>query len=106
MLLAFDNKAVQALEWGFLLWPSLLLTLCVALPIAAATNVLKRRVQFDWPGAAARAAPPEPGAAVGAAVAAAAAAPGRGAWGPDDAERWRAAVMAAPGADHGLGKRC
>jgi hypothetical protein len=102
VLLAMDNKAAQALEWGFLLWPSLLLTLAVALPIAAATNVLKRRCAFDWPlrqdGAA---------SGGGAKLATAAAAEGvrQEPWGAADADAWRAAALVSPGAAPGVGKR-
>ncbi|KAI8462329.1 MAG: HPP family-domain-containing protein [Monoraphidium minutum] len=94
VLLAMDNKAVQALEWGYLLWPSLLLSLGVVMPLAYATNALKRAAAFDWPGAGA----PPGGGGEGAAAAAAP-------WGAGDAERWRGAVMAPPGAAPGAGKR-
>lgn len=82
-----DNKLVQALEWGFLLWPSLLLSLAVALPVASLTNMLKRRVMFDWP------LQPQAGRQV------------VRPWGPEEREQWRAGVMAVPGAAPGAGRR-
>jgi hypothetical protein len=52
-----DNTAIQQMSWAYLLYPSLLLSVCLLLPIAAVTNWLRRNYQFDAPWAA------EPGAA-------------------------------------------
>eukprot|EP00775_Hariotina_reticulata_P005685 gene5685-5923_t len=50
VLMAMDNKSIQAIGYSYLLWPSLLLCLAVMLPISAITNWLRRNRQFDWPG--------------------------------------------------------
>ncbi|GBF96389.1 hypothetical protein Rsub_09188 [Raphidocelis subcapitata] len=85
VLLAMDSAAVQGLGWPFVVYPSLALTLLVALPIAAATNALKRRCAFDWPRRRAE------GAAAG------------GGCDGGAAERWRAALVSPPGAAPGKG---
>lgn len=76
-----DSAAIQSMHWSFMLWPSLLLTLAVLLPLSAACNWLKRNVRFSLPqfGAApatpvAPAAPAAPAVASVYAAAAAAAA--------------------------------
>jgi hypothetical protein len=56
VLLAMDSAAVQAMHWAWLLWPSLALSLGLLLPLSAATNWLRRSVQFDAPWAAAASA--------------------------------------------------
>lgn len=50
VLMSMDNAAIQQMQWGFMLWPSLLLCLGVLLPVGAVTNWLRRNRQFDWPG--------------------------------------------------------
>jgi hypothetical protein len=50
VLMAMDNKAIQAMGYSYMLWPSLLLCLAFMLPVSAATNWLRRNRQFDWPG--------------------------------------------------------
>lgn len=52
MLMAMDNAAIQQMSWAYLLYPSLLLSVCLLLPMAAATNWLRRNYQFDAPWAA------------------------------------------------------
>lgn len=49
--MAMDNAAIQQMSWAYLLYPSLLLSVCVLLPMAAATNWLRRNYQFDAPWA-------------------------------------------------------
>jgi hypothetical protein len=45
-----DSAAVQQMQSAFLLWPSLVLTCSLLLPLSAACCWLKRNKKFDWPG--------------------------------------------------------
>jgi len=82
VLLVMDNRIVQSMEWFFMLWPSLALTLAVALPVGALTNLLKRRFVFDWPQWRHRAATVNEE---------------EWAWEGREADRWREALWTAPG---------
>lgn len=42
-------RAPPFLRRAFVLWPSLLLSLLVLLPLSWATTWLKRNARFDWP---------------------------------------------------------
>ncbi|KAL6759055.1 HPP family-domain-containing protein [Haematococcus lacustris] len=49
VLMAMDSRAIQSMQAWFLVYPSLAWTLALLLPLGAATNWLKRNVQFQWP---------------------------------------------------------
>jgi hypothetical protein len=47
--MSMDSAVIQSMGHAFMLWPSLLVTLFLLLPLSAACNWLKRSVVFDWP---------------------------------------------------------
>jgi hypothetical protein len=96
VLLAVDGGLAHPQAWA-----ALLLALAVALPISAAANALRRRFAFDLlPARRERAAAAESGEEPDPLAAKLAAAP-RPLLGPDEAERWRSALLEAPGASPG-----
>ncbi|KXZ42802.1 hypothetical protein GPECTOR_117g367 [Gonium pectorale] len=49
VLMAVDSAAIQRMDWWFMLYPSLAVTIAVLLPLGIAVNWLKRNVKFDFP---------------------------------------------------------
>lgn len=45
--MAMDNAVIQRMQWAYMLWPSLMVTLGVLLPLSATCSWLKRTVRFD-----------------------------------------------------------
>ncbi|GLC43995.1 hypothetical protein PLESTB_000217900 [Pleodorina starrii] len=52
VLMAVDSAAIQRIDWWFMLYPSLAVTIALLLPLGVAINWLKRNVMFDFPPAA------------------------------------------------------
>ncbi|GLI65757.1 hypothetical protein VaNZ11_009372 [Volvox africanus] len=49
VLMAVDSTAIQKIDWWFMLYPSLAVTIALLLPLGIAINWLKRNVRFDFP---------------------------------------------------------
>ena len=47
-----DSAAIQSIQYWWLLYPSLAVSLLILLPCSALACWLKRAVRFDWPAAA------------------------------------------------------
>lgn len=50
--MAMDSAAVQSMQWWWLLYPQLAVSLAILLPCSALACWLKRNVRFDFPTAA------------------------------------------------------
>jgi len=51
VLMFVDSKVMQGMQAWFVLYPSLLFTFAMLLPLGLLCDTLKRKVKFDWPTA-------------------------------------------------------
>ena len=65
VVMAMDSAAIQSIQWYWLLYPSLAVSLAILLPCSALACWLKRAARFDWPAVAAAAAGADGGAGSG-----------------------------------------
>ncbi|KAG2450011.1 hypothetical protein HYH02_000115 [Chlamydomonas schloesseri] len=60
VLMAVDSAAIQRMDWWFMLYPSLTITIALLLPLGIAVNWLKRNIKFDFPESWTSSAPATP----------------------------------------------